>query len=165
MFAANVKDSELAGAENNAFVAKVREYAAEHHGCETVVISAQIESELIDLSDEEAGEFLSEMGVNESGVGQLIQKSYSLLGLQTYFTTGEKETRAWTIRVGDTAPKAAGVIHGDFERGFIKAETVAYTDLIECGSIAAARDRGLYRMEGKEYVVQEGDVMLFKFNV
>ena len=84
---------------------------------------------------------------------------------QTYFTTGEKETRAWTIRKGDTAPKAAGVIHGDFERGFIKAETVAYTDLIECGSIAAARDRGLYRMEGKEYVVQEGDVMLFKFNV
>ena len=165
LFAANVKDSELAGAENNAFVAKVREYAAQHHGCETVVISAQIESELIDLSDEEAGEFLSEMGVNESGVGQLIQKSYSLLGLQTYFTTGEKETRAWTIRVGDTAPKAAGVIHGDFERGFIKAETVAYTDLIECGSIAAARDRGLYRMEGKEYVVQEGDVMLFKFNV
>ena len=165
LFAANVKDSELADAENNAYVAKVREYAAEHHGCETVVISAQIESELIDLSDEEAGEFLSEMGVNESGVGQLIQKSYSLLGLQTYFTTGEKETRAWTIRVGDTAPKAAGVIHGDFERGFIKAETVAYMDLIECGSIAAARDRGLYRMEGKEYVVQEGDVMLFKFNV
>ena len=165
LFAANVKDSELAGAEYIAFAAKVREYAAEHHGCETVVISAQIESELIDLSDEEAGEFLSEMGVNESGVGQLIQKSYSLLGLQTYFTTGEKETRAWTIRVGDTAPKAAGVIHGDFERGFIKAETVAYTDLIECGSIAAARDRGLYRMEGKEYVVQEGDVMLFKFNV
>ena len=165
LFAANVKDSDLADAENNAFVAKVCEYAAEHHGCETVVISAQIESELIDLSDEEAGEFLSEMGVNESGVGQLIQKSYSLLGLQTYFTTGEKETRAWTIRVGDTAPKAAGVIHGDFERGFIKAETVAYMDLIECGSIAAARDRGLYRMEGKEYVVQEGDVMLFKFNV
>ena len=165
LFAANVKDSELADAGNNAFVAKVCEYAAEHHGCETVVISAQIESELIDLSDEEASEFLSEMGVNESGVGQLIQKSYSLLGLQTYFTTGEKETRAWTIRVGDTAPKAAGVIHGDFERGFIKAETVAYMDLIECGSIAAARDRGLYRMEGKEYVVQEGDVMLFKFNV
>ena len=165
LFAANVKDSELAEAENNPFVAKVREFAAEHHGCETVVISAQIESELIDLSDEEAGEFLSEMGVKESGVGQLIQKSYSLLGLQTYFTTGEKESRAWTIRKGDTAPKAAGVIHGDFERGFIKAETVAYTDLIECGSIAAARDRGLYRMEGKEYVVQEGDVMLFKFNV
>ena len=120
---------------------------------------------IIDLSENEAREFLSEMGVNESGAGQLIQKSYSLLGLQTYFTTGEKETRAWTIRKGDTAPKAAGVIHGDFERGFIKAETVAYNDLIECGSIATARDRGLYRMEGKEYVVQEGDVMLFKFNV
>ena len=165
LFAANLKDSELAEADSNPFFKEVREYAAKHHGCETVVISAQIESELIDLSENEAREFLSEMGVTESGAGQLIQKSYSLLGLQTYFTTGEKETRAWTIRKGDTAPKAAGVIHGDFERGFIKAETVAYNDLIECGSIATARDRGLYRMEGKEYVVQEGDVMLFKFNV
>ena len=96
---------------------------------------------------------------------QLIHKSYSLLGLQTFFTTGEKQTRAWTIHIGDTAPKAAGVIHGDFERGFIKAETVSYADLTACGSIAAARENGVYRMEGKEYVVQEGDVMLFKFNV
>jgi len=122
-------------------------------------------SGLADLPEGEADEFLAEMGVAESGAGQLIHKSYSLLGLQTYFTTGEKETRAWTIHIGDTAPKAAGVIHGDFERGFIKAETVSYADLTACGSIAAAREKGVYRMEGKEYVVQEGDVMLFKFNV
>ena len=165
LFAANLKDSELADAENNPNIAKIRDYAGEHHGCETVAISAQIESELADLPAEEAAEFLAEMGVSESGAGQLIHKSYSLLGLQTYFTTGEKETRAWTIHIGDTAPKAAGVIHGDFERGFIKAETVSYADLTACGSIAAARDKGVYRMEGKEYVVQEGDVMLFKFNV
>ena len=95
----------------------------------------------------------------------MIHKTYALLGLQTFFTTGEKQTRAWTIRVGDTAPKAAGLIHGDFERGFIKAETVAYTDLVEAGSFTAAREKGVYRMEGKEYVVQEGDVMLIKFNV
>ena len=165
LFAANLKDSELADAENNPYIAKIRDYAGEHHGCETVAISAQIESELADLPAEEAAEFLAEMGVSESGAGQLIHKSYSLLGLQTYFTTGEKETRAWTIHIGDTAPKAAGVIHGDFERGFIKAETVSYADLTACGSIAAAREKGVYRMEGKEYVVQEGDVMLFKFNV
>ena len=165
LFAANLKDSELADAENNPNIAKIRDYAGEHHGCETVAISAQIESELADLPAEEAAEFLAEMGVSESGAGQLIHKSYSLLGLQTYFTTGEKETRAWTIHIGDTAPKAAGVIHGDFERGFIKAETVSYADLTGCGSIAAAREKGVYRMEGKEYVVQEGDVMLFKFNV
>ena len=103
--------------------------------------------------------------MDESGIGALIRATYRLLGLQTYFTAGEKEVRAWTIRVGDTAPKAAGVIHSDFERGFIKAETLAYDDLIECGSIAAARDRGVYRIEGREYVVADGDVMLFKFNV
>ena len=156
---------ELADADNNPHVAKIREYAGKHHGCETVAISAQIESELADLPNDEAADFLAEMGVTESGAGQLIHKSYSLLGLQTYFTTGEKETRAWTIHIGDTAPRAAGVIHGDFERGFIKAETVSYDELTTCGSIAAARDKGVYRMEGKEYVVQEGDVMLFKFNV
>jgi ribosome-binding ATPase YchF (GTP1/OBG family) len=120
---------------------------------------------LIDLSPEEEKEFLKELGVQESGVGQLIRATYHLLGLRTYFTAGEKEVRAWTIHVGDTAPKAAGVIHSDFERGFIKAETVAYDDLMKCGSVAAAREKGLYRMEGKEYVVKDGDVMLFKFNV
>ncbi|MEW6159681.1 MAG: redox-regulated ATPase YchF [Verrucomicrobiota bacterium] len=165
IFAANVKESDLSSADTNPHVMKVREYARTHHGCETVVISAQIESDLIDLPPEEARQFLQELGVQESGVGQLIRATYHLLGLRTFFTAGEKEVRAWTIHAGDTAPTAAGVIHSDFERGFIKAETVAYDDLIRCGSIAAAREKGLYRMEGKEYVVQDGDVLLFKFNV
>jgi len=165
IFAANVRESDLATADSNPYVEKVREYARTHHSCETVVISAQIESDLIDLSPEEAQQFLSELGVKESGVGALIRATYHLLGLRTYFTAGEKEVRAWTIHSGDTAPKAAGVIHSDFERGFIKAETVAYDALVACGSVAAARDKGLYRMEGKEYVVQDGDVILFKFNV
>jgi GTP-binding protein YchF len=165
IFAANVKESDLAKADSNPYVAKVREYAKTHIGCETVVISAQIESDLMDLSAAEAAEFLKELGVSESGVGALIRATYHLLGLRTYFTAGEKEVRAWTIHAGDTAPKAAGVIHSDFERGFIKAETVAYDDLVKCGSVAAAREKGLYRMEGKEYVVKDGDVLLFKFNV
>jgi hypothetical protein len=165
IFAANVKEGDLAGAATNSFVEQVRQYARNHHSCETVVISAQIESDLIDLAPEEGAAFLKELGVEESGVGALIRSTYHLLGLRTYFTAGEKEVRAWTIHVGDTAPKAAGVIHSDFERGFIKAETVAYDDLVRCGSVAAAREKGLYRMEGKEYVVKDGDVMLFKFNV
>ena len=131
IFACNVKESDLATAEQNPFVLKVREYAAHHFACEAVVISAQIESDLIDLSDAEAKEFLKELGVSESGVGALIRATYHLLGLRTYFTAGEKEVRAWTIHAGDTAPKAAGVIHSDFERGFIKAETVAYDDLVK----------------------------------
>jgi len=165
IFACNVKESDLATADQNPFVLKVREYTKNHFACEAVVISAQIESDLIDLSEAEAKDFLKELGVSESGVGALIRATYHLLGLRTYFTAGEKEVRAWTIHNGDTAPKAAGVIHSDFERGFIKAETVAYDDLVKCGSVAAARDKGLYRMEGKEYVVKDGDVLLFKFNV
>jgi GTP-binding protein YchF len=165
IFAANVKESDLATADTNPHVAKVREYARTHIACETVVISAQIESDLIDLSPDEAREFLQSLGVQESGIGALIRSTYHLLGLRTYFTAGEKEVRAWTISAGDTAPKAAGVIHSDFERGFIKAETVAYQDLVQCGSVASAREKGLYRIEGKEYVVQDGDVLLFKFNV
>ena len=165
IFAANVKETDLAKADENPYVQKVREYAKAHHSCETVVISAQIESDLVDLPPEEAREFLKELGVEESGVGGLIRATYHLLGLRTYFTAGEKEARAWTIHAGDTAPKAAGVIHSDFERGFIKAETVGYEDLVKCGSVAAAREKGLYRMEGKEYVVKDGDVLLFKFNV
>jgi len=161
----NVKESELATADQNPFVQKVREYAQHHFGCEAVVISARIESDLVDLTPDEAKEFLKELGVGESGVGALIRATYHLLGLRTFLTGGEKEVRAWTIHTGDTAPKAAGVIHSDFERGFIKAETVAYDDLIRCGSVAAAREKGLYRMEGKEYVVKDGDVMVFKFNV
>ena len=165
IFACNVKESDLATADQNPFVLKVREYTAHHFACEAVVISAQIESEWRDLTDAEAKEFLKELGVSESGVGALIRATYHLLGLRTYFTAGEKEVRAWTIHNGDTAPKAAGVIHSDFERGFIKAETVAYDDLVKLGSVAAAREKGLYRMEGKEYVVKDGDVLLFKFNV
>jgi GTP-binding protein YchF len=165
IFACNVKDSELATADSNPYVRKVRDYVGTHLACEAVVISAQIESELIDLDPDEAAAFLQDLGVAESGIGALIRATYHLLGLRTYFTAGEKEVRAWTIHAGDTAPKAAGVIHSDFERGFIKAETVAYDALVECGSIAVAREKGLYRMEGKEYVVADGDVLLFKFNV
>ncbi len=165
IFACNVKETDLATAGSNPYVMKVRDYVRTHLACEAVVISAQIESDLVDLAPDEADAFLKELGVQESGIGSLIRATYALLGLQTYFTAGEKEVRAWTIHKGDTAPKAAGVIHSDFERGFIKAETVAYDDLVRCGSVAAARDKGLYRMEGKEYVVADGDVMLFKFNV
>ena len=165
IFACNVKDTDLAGADDNPYVARVRDYVKTHLACEAVVISAQIESELVDLSPDEADAFLKDLGVPESGMGSLIRATYHLLGLRTYFTAGEKEVRAWTIHAGDTAPKAAGVIHSDFERGFIKAETVAYDDLVACGSTAAAREKGLYRMEGKEYVVADGDVLLFKFNV
>ena len=165
VFACNVKEGDLATADQNPYVRKVRDYVGQHLACEAVVISAQIESDLVDLAEEEAKMFLAELGVKESGVGQLIKATYHLLGLRTYFTAGEKEVRAWTIHVGDTAPKAAGVIHSDFERGFIKAETVAYHDLVKCGSVAMAREKGLYRMEGKEYIVQDGDVLLFKFNV
>jgi len=165
IFACNVRESDLATADTNAYVQKVRDYVRTHLSCEAVVISAQIESDLVELSPEEAQAFLAELGVNESGIGSLIRSTYHLLGLRTYFTAGEKEVRAWTIHAGDTAPKAAGVIHSDFERGFIKAETVAYDDLVRCGSVAAAREQGLYRMEGKEYIVADGDVLLFKFNV
>jgi hypothetical protein len=165
IFACNVKESDLAAADSNPHVLKVRAYVGTHLSCEAVIISAQIESDLVDLPPDEADAFLKELGVQESGIGALIRSTYHLLGLHTYFTAGEKEVRAWTIHVGDTAPKAAGVIHSDFERGFIKAETVAYDDLVRCGSVATAREKGLYRMEGKEYVVADGDVMLFKFNV
>jgi hypothetical protein len=163
IFACNVKESDLATADANPYVRQVRTYVQTHLACDAVVISAQIESELVDLEPDEAQAFLKDLGVEESGVGALIRATYHLLGLRTYFTAGEKEVRAWTIHAGDTAPKAAGAIHTDFERGFIKAETVAYADLIRCGSVAAAREQGLYRMEGKDYVVADGDVMHFRF--
>src|SRR5688500_18595585 len=145
IFACNVKESDLATADANPHVRRVRDYVATHLACEAVVISAQIESELIDLDPDDARAFLKDLGVEESGVGSLIRATYHLLGLRTYFTAGEKEVRAWTIHAGDTAPKAAGVIHSDFERGFIKAETVAYDALVACASVAAARDKALYR--------------------
>ena len=147
------------------FVTAVQDYARSHFATEAVVISAQIESELATLTDEEAAEYLAGIGVASSGVGSLIRAVYHLLGLRTYLTTGEQETRAWTIRAGDKAPAAAGVIHSDFERGFIAAETVHFDDLIQLGSHAKAREAGKLRIEGKEYVVKDGDVVEFRFNV
>jgi hypothetical protein len=147
------------------YVTAVQDYARAHFGTEAVVISAQIESELAGLTEEEAAEYLAGIGVASSGVGSLIRAVYHLLGLRTYLTTGEQETRAWTIRAGDKAPAAAGVIHSDFERGFIAAETVHFDDLISLGSFAKAREAGKLRLEGKEYVVKDGDVVEFRFNV
>ncbi|KXU35491.1 GTP-binding protein [Cephaloticoccus primus] len=164
LFACNVAESDLAQAEANPFVQKVADYVRTHHDAAYVPISAKIEYELIDLSPEEAREFLQDLGVSDSGVSSLIRASYALLGLQTYFTAGEKEVRAWTIQKGWKAPQAAGVIHTDFEKGFIKAEVVSYEDLTTLGSVAAARDAGKYRLEGKDYVFQDGDVALFRFN-
>jgi ribosome-binding ATPase len=143
----------------------VEKYCAEHLGARSVIISARIEEELMDLPPEDQALFLQDLGVPESGVGGLIRAVYELLGLRTYLTTGEKETRAWTIHTGDKAPAAAGVIHSDFERGFIAAECVAYEDLVKYGSQAKAREAGKWRIEGKEYVVQDGDVLEFRFNV
>ncbi|MEM7697665.1 MAG: redox-regulated ATPase YchF, partial [Verrucomicrobiota bacterium] len=169
IFACNVAEDELAGAQadpdNHALVKKVRDYAAETHGAEAIVISARIEEEMIELDPEEAAEFLADMGVTDSGVSTLIRSVYHLLGLRTYLTTGEKETRAWTIPHGCKAPQAAGVIHGDFERGFIAAEVVHYDDLVALGSQAKAREAGKLRIEGKDYLMADGDVVEFRFNV
>jgi GTP-binding protein YchF len=162
IYATNVSEDDLAS--GNAHVEAVRVLAAQE-GAETVPISAQVEAELIELPEEERAEFLAGLGVSEGGLQSLIRATYALLGLRTYFTTGEKETRAWTIQAGMTAPQAAGVIHTDFERGFIRAQTVSYAQLLEAGSLAEARNRGWLRAEGKEYVVAEGDVMEFLFNV
>ena len=169
IFACNVSEDELADAQkdpdSHAMVAKVREYAAASHDAEAIVISARIEEELVELSSEEATEFLADMGIADSGVSTLIRAVYHLLGLQTYITSGEKETRAWTIKIGDKAPAAAGVIHGDFERGFIAAEVCAYEDFIAAGSKSAAKEAGKLRIEGKDYEVKDGDVVEFRFNV
>jgi GTP-binding protein YchF len=164
LFACNVAESDLATAEQNPFVKQVAEYVRTHHDAAYVPISAKIEAELIDLPPEEAKEFLKDLGVDDSGVSSLIKGTYNLLGLMTYFTAGEKEVRAWTIKKGWKAPQAAGVIHTDFEKGFIKAEIVSYDDLTKLGSVAAAREAGKYRLEGKEYVFHDGDVALFRFN-
>ena len=166
LFACNVGENDLAGDSPAAkFVQAVREYATAHLGSEAVVISAQIESELADLPPEEAKEFLAGLGVTDSGVSQLIRAAYHLLGLRTYLTTGPKETRAWTIHSGDKAPAAAGVIHSDFERGFIAAQIIAFDDLMAFGSEAKAKEAGKLRLEGKDYVMVDGDVVEFRFNV
>jgi hypothetical protein len=164
LFACNVAEADLAVPENNPFVKQVREYVARHHGAGCTVICARIEEELGDLAPAEAADYLRELGVTGSGVEQLIRAAYALLGLASYFTAGEKEARAWTFRRGMTAPQCAGVIHTDFEKGFIKAEVVSYPDLIAAGSIHAAREAGKYRIEGRDYLFQDGDVALFKFN-
>ena len=165
IYAANVAEDDMADdGASNPYVAKVREYAKEN-GSEVFTICAQIEQEISELDDDEKAMFLEELGVSESGLDKLIKASYSLLGLISYLTTGPDETRAWTITKGTKAPQAAGKIHTDFERGFIKAEVVAFADLEREGSSLAAKEKGLVRQEGKEYVVQDGDVILFKFNV
>ena len=165
LFACNVAEADLKDADELPLVKKVADWAAHHHGSEAVALSARIEAELAELPEADAREYLASLGVEESGVGTLIRAAYHLLGLRTFLTASEKEVRAWTIHAGDTAPQAAGVIHTDFERGFIKAETVAYSDLVKHGSMAAARLAGVVRQEGRDYVVADGDVMLFKFNV
>lgn len=165
IYAANVGEEDLANdGADKAGVQAVREYAKET-GSEVFAICAQIEEEISELDDEERQMFLDDLGLKESGLEKLIRASYHLLGLMSFLTSGEDETRAWTIKQGTKAPQAAGKIHTDFERGFIKAEVVNYKDLLENGSLAAAREKGLVRMEGKEYVVQDGDVILFRFNV
>jgi len=174
IFACNVAEAELAAlsaasagdrGDSAQHLNAVQDYARNHFATEAVVISAQIESELVDLSESEASEYLRGIGVQESGVGALIRAVYHLLGLRTYLTTGEKESRAWTIHGGDKAPQAAGVIHTDFERGFIAAEVIHYDDLMALGSFTKAREAGKLRIEGKEYVVKDGDVIEFRFNV
>lgn len=162
IYAANVSEDDLAS--GNKWVDQVREIAVKDNA-EVAIISAQVESELIELPVEERADFLESLGVTEGGLQSLIKATYHLLGLRTFLTTGPKETRAWTIKAGMLAPQAAGAIHSDFERGFIRAETIAYTDLVTAGSTNAAKAKGLMRSEGKEYVVQEGDVMVFLFNV
>ena len=165
IFAANVAEDDLADdAAGNAYVQEVRKFAAEN-GSEGFVICAQIEQEIAELDEDEKKMFLEDLGLKESGLDKLIAASYRLLGLISYLTAGETETRAWTIKVGTKAPQAAGKIHSDFERGFIKAEVVNYQDLLDCGTYTAAKEKGLVRMEGKEYVVKDGDVILFRFNV
>ena len=165
IYAANVAEDDIADDwANNQYVQAVREYAAKQNS-EVFVICAQIEEEISELDEDERKMFLEDLGLTESGLEKLVRASYHLLGLMSFLTAGEDETRAWTIKIGTKAPQAAGKIHTDFERGFIKAEVVNYQDLLDCGSYAGAREKGLVRMEGKEYVVQDGDVILFRFNV
>lgn len=163
LYAANISEDAIGGAEND-YVRTIRRYAAEE-GAEVVVISAKIEEEIAVLDDEEKKAFLSDLGLDQSGLDKMVQACYKLLGLISFLTAGPQEVRAWTIRKGTKAPQAAGKIHSDFERGFIRAEIVAFDDLMSCGTYAAAREKGLVRSEGKEYVMKDGDVVLFRFNV
>ncbi len=164
LYVANVAEDEIANAEENEYVQKVREFAKSENA-QVIVICAKIEEEMAEHDDEEKAMFIEELGIKEAGLDQLVKASYQLLGLATYFTAGVQEVRAWTFRKGMKAPQCAGVIHTDFERGFIRAETVSYDDLVANGSMASAKEAGKVRLEGKEYIVQDGDVMLFRFNV
>jgi len=163
LYVANVAEEDIA--DGNRFVDALREKVGSEEGAPVVVISGSIEEELAALGPDEQKEYLNELGLEESGLNRLIKAGYKLLGLTNYFTVGEKETRSWTIPVGARAPQAAGVIHTDFERGFIRAEVISYEDFIACGSEAAAKEKGLWRLEGKDYVVQDGDCINFRFNV
>ncbi|MBP2655927.1 MAG: ychF [Firmicutes bacterium] len=164
LFVANVSEDEVANPEANPYVAVVKEYAAKE-GAVVIAVSAKMEAEIAELSEDEAAEFLRELGMSESGLDRLIRASFTLLGLMTFFTAGEQEVRAWTIRNDTKAPQAAGKIHSDIERGFIRAETVGYEDLINAGSYNAAREKGLVRLEGKDYIMRNGDIVHFRFNV
>ncbi|WP_419893213.1 redox-regulated ATPase YchF [Oceanobacillus kimchii] len=164
LYVANVSEDEVSDPDGNEYVQKVKAHAAGENA-EVIIVCARIEEEISELEPEEKEEFLEDLGIAESGLDQLIKASYNLLGLATYFTAGEQEVRAWTFRKGIKAPQAAGIIHTDFERGFIRAETVSYTDLVDAENMATARERGKVRLEGKEYIVQDGDVIHFRFNV
>lgn len=164
LYVANVSEDEVADHDGNEYVQQIREFASGENA-EVIVVCAKIESEIAELEGEEKQMFLEELGIKESGLDQLIQASYSLLGLATYFTAGEQEVRAWTFKKGMKAPECAGIIHTDFERGFIRAETVAYEDLLAGGGMSAAKEAGKVRLEGKEYIVKDGDVIHFRFNV
>ncbi|MEG0216213.1 MAG: DUF933 domain-containing protein, partial [Hungatella sp.] len=165
IFAANVSEDDLADdGASNPYVAKVRDFATANQS-EVFVICAQIEQEIAELEEDEKKMFLEDLGLTESGLEKLIAASYELLGLISYLTSGEDETRAWTIKVGTKAPQAAGKIHTDFERGFIRAEVVNYQDLLDCKTYPAAKEKGLVGLEGKDYIVKDGDVILFRFNV
>ncbi len=165
IFVANLKESTISTGFNDPYAAKVKEYAQTHYGCDTIVVSAQLESELGDLLPQEAMQYLNELGVKESSLDALIRTTYRLLGLCTFFTFNDKEVRAWTVCSGTHAAKAAGKIHTDFERGFIKAEIIKWDKFVESGSVANAREKGYYRIEGRDYEVKDGDIILFKFNV
>mgnify|MGYP000951168217 CR=1 FL=1 len=164
LYVANVGEDDLLDSDRNEYVRQVKAYAEKDHA-EVVVICAKIEAEIAELDGEEKSSFLKELGIEQSGLDQMIQKAYHLLGLATFFTAGAPEVRAWTFKKGMTAPQCAGIIHSDFEKGFIRAETVSYEDLMACGSMAAAREAGKVRLEGKDYLVQDGDIIHFRFNV
>lgn len=164
LYVANVAEDEVADEEGNEYVQQVKEFAATENA-EVITVCAKAEEEIAELDDEDKADFLEALGIEESGLDKLIRAAYHLLGLATYFTAGEQEVRAWTFKNGMKAPECAGIIHTDFERGFIRAETVSYDDLKEHGSMTSAKEAGRVRLEGKEYIVKDGDVMLFRFNV